>query len=464
MVLLRTPEQFNNDELRRPNMDGTSKQFTPEEKRARRLDAWLNPPIKFSNPDAEKAYKKRAQRIIDALNVEIPDMVPTYTNVGSLPAYEYGLDYRTVSYDYNKLAKIWDSFNEKHAADLDSYFAPVGIIPGRVLDCIGYKLYNWPGHGLPDDSRGFQYNESEYMKDFEYDDFLRDPSDFWLRTYLPRICGIFEPFKTLKPLTHIIELPMTDFMALTDPALQASFQAFIDAGKEYTKYAQVVRAVGPKAMAAGYPIITSTYCKAPFDTLGDTLRGTKGIMIDMYRKSDKVLAAVDRLTDITIETTIRQADATKSIIIMFPLHKGADGWMNNKQFEKFYWPSLKKVIQGLNNEGFIVQLFAEGSFNTRLDSVNEFPKGFVTWRFDQSDMKLAKEKLGKDCCIWGNLSTSLLVTGTVEQVKNRCRELIEICAPGGGYILSAGAFPDEMKLENLKAMVQSAREYGVYKK
>ena len=99
-----------------------------------------------------------------------------------------------------------------------------------------------------------------------------------------------------------------------------------------------------------------------------------------------MLAALDRITDFTIETTIHCAEKTKSVMVSFPLHKGADGWMKHKQFEAFYWPSLKKVINALNNEGFIVQLFAKGKLDSRLDSVNEFPKGFVTWKFDQTDM------------------------------------------------------------------------------
>jgi uroporphyrinogen-III decarboxylase len=56
-----------------------------------------------------------------------------------------------------------------------------------------------------------------------------------------------------------------------------------------------------------------------------------------------------------------------------------------------------------------------------------------------------------------------VIKGTVEQVKERCRKLIEDCAPGGGYILGGGASIDTGKIENLKAMMDAAKEYGVYK-
>jgi uroporphyrinogen-III decarboxylase len=152
----------------------------------------------------------------------------------------------------------------------------------------------------------------------------------------------------------------------------------------------------------------------------------------------------------------------RSIIVFLPLHKGADGWMNRKQFETFYWPSLKRVLNALVEEGLVPVLFAEGTYTSRLEMVNEFPKGAVGWWFDQTDMTRAKAILGDHCSIWGNVPSSLLVTGRPAEVKEYCRGLIETAGKGGGYVLTAGCFSDDGKLENLKAMVSAAREYGSY--
>jgi uroporphyrinogen-III decarboxylase len=148
----------------------------------------------------------------------------------------------------------------------------------------------------------------------------------------------------------------------------------------------------------------------------------------------------------------------------FPLHKGADGWMSQKQFETFYWPQLKKVMNTLIDEGLIVTLFAEGSYNTRLDSVNEFPKGTVHWWFDQTDIVRATKVLGAKCSIQGNVPSSLLMTGSPAEVKEYSRKLIETCGKGGGYILGSGSADLVAKVENLKAMVDAAKEFGVYNK
>jgi uroporphyrinogen-III decarboxylase len=138
--------------------------------------------------------------------------------------------------------------------------------------------------------------------------------------------------------------------------------------------------------------------------------------------------------------------------------------MSLKQFEAFYWPSLKKVMNAFINEGLVQSMFAEGIFNTRLESVNEFPKGAVSWYFDRTNMSRAKRLLGDRCCLRGNVPSSLVVTGSPEDVKEYCRQLIEDCGKGGGYILAAGADAENPKLENLQAMMAAVKEYGVYKK
>jgi len=116
------------------------------------------------------------------------------------------------------------------------------------------------------------------------------------------------------------------------------------------------------------------------------------------------------------------------------------------------------------NEGLIQHMFAEGGYDTRLQTINEFPKGTVAWYFDRTDIFKAKSVLGDKCAIQGNLASSLVQTGTPEAVTAQCRKLIEGCGKGGGYILSAGAIPDAPKLENVQAIMAAIKEYGVYRK
>jgi uroporphyrinogen-III decarboxylase len=439
-------------------------EMTPQEKREQRFKWWLDAEgINFINAAAKKAYKQRVQRMIDVYNVKEPDRVPVSLMIGSLPAYLYGTDYHTCMYDYDKAVKAWDKFNQDFQ-DADSLSSPGTVIPGKIYDLLDYKLYKYPGHGLAANATGIQFVEGEYMKADEYDALILNPSDFWMRTYMPRIFGAFESWNLLTPFTNIIELPAMNFAPYMNQEVQGSLKTLINVGNEIMKYLHVTGEFSRRSLEAGFPAARGAFAKAPFDVIGDTLRGTQGIINDMFRQPDKLLEAIDVITKLMIESAITSANASKGLLAMFPLHKGADGWMSDKQFEKFYWPSLKKVIDALLNEGILPMLFAEGSYETRLESVNEFPKGAVTWLFDRTDMGKAKKALGAKCCIAGNVPTSLMVAGTPRSVKDYCRKLIETCGKGGGYILAGGAQVDNGKPENIRAMLDAAKEYGVYKK
>jgi uroporphyrinogen-III decarboxylase len=166
---------------------------------------------------------------------------------------------------------------------------------------------------------------------------------------------------------------------------------------------------------------------------------------------------------LVIDSAVQMCELTGMPMVFFPLHKGADGFMSGRQFETFYWPTLRKIILALDNEGILSVLFAEGSYNQRLEVVSDLPKGAVAWWFDQTDIVRAKKVLGDRCCLMGNAPTSLLMTGSPRDVKEHCRKLIEACAPGGGYVLAGGANIDEGNPENLRAMMAAVKEYGVYK-
>jgi len=115
------------------------------------------------------------------------------------------------------------------------------------------------------------------------------------------------------------------------------------------------------------------------------------------------------------------------------------------------------------NEGLVPMPFAEGNYIPRLETISDMPRSGVMWYFEYMDMALAKKTVGKVSCIIGNLPVSVMVTGTAKDVKEGCRKLIETCAPGGGYILSASASIDKGDINNLHAMMDAAKEYGVYK-
>jgi uroporphyrinogen-III decarboxylase len=298
----------------------------------------------------------------------------------------------------------------------------------------------------------------------EYDALIQDPSFFWTSTYLPRICGAMEPFKMLQSPMNVQEGSFGSFvMPFAMPEVQAACKTLFEAGTETMKWMGVVSGFSHEMATAGFPGFLGGLTKAPFDVIGDTLRGTRGVMVDMYRQPDKLLQALEVVTPFMIKMGVSMARMNGNPLVFMPLHKGADGFLSDEQFKTFYWPSLRKVFMGLIDEGCIPFPFVEGSYNSRLEIISDVPRGKTAWTFDLTDMAKAKQILGDIACISGNISSSMLITGTTEEIKATCRQLIDTCAPGGGYIMTNGAAIDDVKPENLKAMIDFTKEYGVYR-
>ena len=247
-------------------------------------------------------------------------------------------------------------------------------------------------------------------------------------------------------------------MRWADPEVQASLDRLKAAGQECAAWGGKIYPLLGRLVAEGFPGPFSVMSLAPFDFIGDTLRGTRGILMDMFRQPDAVLEACDRLVPIVVKWITRRANPFTPPLVFIPLHKGADSFMSVAQFQKFYWPSLKKTIEGLVADGFVPYLFAEGAYGTRLETIADVPKGRTLWQFDHTDMRKAKEILGGIACIQGNVPLPLLQLGSTQEVKTYCRDLIEAVGPGGGFILDVGAVVDEAKDENVAAMIEAARE------
>jgi uroporphyrinogen-III decarboxylase len=436
----------------------------PEEKQGKMFKTWFSPPgIAFESPEAEKAYHNRITRIIDVIQLKVPDRVPVYTSGGFFPAYYAGITPETAMYDYDKLNMAWKNFVLDFQPDV--YAGSATALPGKAFEILDYKLYLWPGHGTPPDTP-YQCVEDEYMMADEYDALIQDTSDFLMRVYLPRIFGVLGPFQRLSPLTNTVEIPFVGpyLMRYGIPEVQSAFEALLAAGQEALKWREAVAACDKALNEAGFPILTGGSTKAPFDMLGDTLRGTKGIMIDMYRQPDKVLEALERLTPLMISMGVGGTRASGRPLVFIPLHKGADGFMSDEQYKRFYWPTFRKVIVGLIAEGLVPFIFAEGAYNSRLEIVKDIPRGKTLWLFDYTDMVKAKKVLGDTACIAGNVPISLLSTGRPDEVKAYCQKLIDVAGKDGGFIMASGAVIDQARPENLRTMIEFTKEYGVYRR
>jgi hypothetical protein len=300
------------------------------------------------------------------------------------------------------------------------------------------------------------------MKAKEYRHYLDDQGDFNVRCMLPRSYGLLQPLAKLPPLSSMGNFLPFDLLA--SPEFADMLQKLSSIAQEAVAWNKQVFSMWAALNENGFPgRPVGIGGGVPYDMISDFLRGMRGAMLDMYRCPDKLLAAIERNMQQTLTRIAVGPKATEFTTCFIALHRGADGFMSLKQFEQFYWPYLVKLVNALVEAGYTPEIFFEGDYTQRLEYLRQLPKGKCIARFDRSDMARVKEALGGHICIQGNVPCSLLQTSATEGVIKYCKWLIDVVGKDGGYIMGTGSVVDEVKPENLKAMVDFTREYGKYR-
>ena len=413
--------------------------------------------------DAVELYSQREKRVNDAIELKVPDQIPIEAMFSFFPTKYSGMTIQEVMYDPEKLMAAQVKTLLEFKPDMDQN--PFGLrYLGPILEILDFKQLKWPGHGMSANNT-YQFVEDEYMKADEYDHFLLDPSDFIMRKYWPRICGALKGFEKIPSphgiITYYMGIPF-GLAAFSLPEVVEAMEALRRAGEESMRIATYSRTYTQKAREEGFPMQFGGFTQAPFDTLGDFFRGTKGIMLDMYRRPQTLLKACDKLLPIMFETAVNATRMSGNPRVFIPIHKGLDGFMSLDQFKKFFWPTLQELMKALINEGCIPCPLWEGDCTSRLEIIKDIPAGKACYAFEATDMVKAKEVLGGSICIRGNVPLSVLVTGTPDDVKAYCKKLIDVCGKGGGYIMDDSTSLDDAKVENVRAMFDYTREYGMY--
>ncbi len=243
----------------------------------------------------QELIKERTRRVEDAIQLKIPDRVPFVPSFQFFPAKYAGISFREAMYDYDKLGMALKKLILDLQPDMYTNLYHT-LAVGPTLEILDYKQLRWSGHGLSSD-RTYQYVEGEYMKAEEYDAFIADPSDFMLRTFFPRVYGVLEPLGQLLPLPwiHHYLKTVSSIAILGRPEVAGAFEALLKAGAEAQRMMAKASEFDREMESLGFPGERGTTAYTPFDYIGDCLRGTRGIMLDMYRHPDKLIMAMERL-------------------------------------------------------------------------------------------------------------------------------------------------------------------------
>ena len=396
-------------------------------------------------PTTQELYSVRLKRYTTAMRNEKPDRIPIRPFVAEFVAKYAGYTCQEVTHDYQK---AFDA-TLKCCADFDwdATVANMVYVWTGLTEAIGLKYYGVPGIDVPP-NRGFQYVEPSeqeaFMKPNEYDALIDDPTAFLFNVWLPRVSR--------------------DVVTPGSPATFRNNLSFLKGGMALLSY---FTAFGPQVAAmqeqSGTVSAIAGIFKAPLDILADKLRGYVGLTMDLMERPAKVLTACEALMPHLFNVAVSTADPTGTVPLGFWMHRGCVPFVNQEQFERFYWPTLKPIIQELWSRGHQTLFYAEGDWNAHLDAFAELPDRSIVYHVDRADIFEVHRKLGHKFCLSGGVPNFLLAHGTPEQVRDRCKEIIDGVAQDGGYIMDASAIvQNDARVETMQAMTEFTREYGGY--
>lgn len=411
--------------------------------------------------EAQAAYDARLGRILACARLEQPDRMPVAMQSFFWPATYGGISFKELMYDYDQCKRV--------CLDAVLEFEPDAVFPlvmgsaaGRVLEKLDFKQLQWPGHGVGD-MQPFQYLDREYMTPDEYDDFLFDPTGFYIHKYLPRVAGAFAGFDQLPvfPGLHYFRL-VNGIRPFALPEVRASFDRIVAAAEESAVFFGHHLDWTQRVNAAGFPLINGGNSVSPYDFIADYFRGATGMMKDLYRHKDKLKQVLDKAAVFLTKMTIANAKAANHPIVFIPIHWAPDAFMSPKQFEEFWWPPFRRMMLGLIEADLIPMPLWEADCTKRLEVIKDIPAGKCIYWFERTDMVKAFEVLGDRVALRGNLSPSLLTTGQPDEVDAAVRHLVDNVWRKGGKLILDGAFgiPDETPVANVRAMFAAARKYA----
>jgi len=395
--------------------------------------------------DTEQLYAERLARYTTAMRNEKPDTIPIRPFVAEFVAKYAGYTCQEVTHDYTKafeaVIKTAGDF------DWDAVVANMVYVWTGMTQAIGLKYYAIPGIDVGPDV-GFQYREppenAAFMQPDEYDALIEDPTGFLYNVWLPRVAA---PVAAAGEATSL-----------------ENNLSFVKGGMAMLNY---FTAFGPQVdrmrTECGTVSAIAGILKAPMDIIADKLRGYIGLTMDLMERPEKVLAACEALAPHLLHVALTSGDPTGTVPVGYWMHRGCVPFVSPETFEKYYWSTVKPIILELWANGRQTLFYAEGDWNHHLDSFAELPDRSIIYHVDQADIFEVHRKLGDKFCLSGGVPNFLLGYRSEQDVRDCCKKIIDGVAGDGGYIMDASAIVQNVaKVENIRAMTEFTREYGVY--
>jgi uroporphyrinogen decarboxylase len=199
------------------------------------------------------------------------------------------------------------------------------------------------------------------------------------------------------------------------------------------------------------------YIQAPFRHVC-MLRGAEEAMRDMYKNKGKLRELCELALYSQVVYGLALISAGADILFVSDPTSSGDA-ISKKQWEEWGLQLTTRLVSVLKRSGIKILMHICGDTSDRLESLAS--TGVDGLSLDEKvDFEVARNTLGTNYCLMGNVSTTLLALGQPEAVAEATREVITKAGKKGHLILSGGCqLADICPPENIMAMVKATRDY-----
>ena len=190
-----------------------------------------------------------------------------------------------------------------------------------------------------------------------------------------------------------------------------------------------------------------------------TLAGMENLLMAMITNKDFVHLLLDKILDFNLKI-IENACSFNIDAMRF-----GDDWgqqtgliMGPQLWDEFIKPRIKKMYALVKSKGKFVFIHSCGKVDQLFPDLIECGVDvFNPFQPEVMDVFDMKKKYGSRLSFYGGISTQkTLPYGTVTQIRDEVKRLLDVVGKDGGYIASpAHSIPPDAKPENIAAMIET---------
>lgn len=198
---------------------------------------------------------------------------------------------------------------------------------------------------------------------------------------------------------------------------------------------------------------------------GTRLMGFNGFLTACLKGSKQLLDLIQGVERLNTDLAKRAAEAgANGILIADDIAHNQGTTVNPRALREFFFPSLRRQLDGIACSKIPVFFHSDGNLNAVIDDLVEI--GFQGLQCIESgagmDLAHLKGTYGKRLCLWGSFDPrDLFLERNAEELERRVRHIIDVAAPGGGFIFgTSSGLVGGMRPENLAVVYRVVGECG----